>query len=248
MTKFNIYCDESCHLENDGQSIMILGYIKVNDEEGEDLRHKFKYLQRIHRSPTELKWNTVSASRMPYYRSLIDAFFEFNHISFRCILVSNKHDLDHQQFNDGDHDSFYYKLVYLLLNNRWLTPNIHNGHKREYRVFLDIKDTRGRERLAKIKQVFANQHYSESPFLGFQHLHSHDSFWIQLADFFIGAVGYKARGEHLQPNASATKKEIINYLEYKSGYLLDQPTSPFEHKFNIFNFQVRKSNSGNNHA
>ena len=26
-TEYNIYCDESCHLENDSQKAMVLGYI-----------------------------------------------------------------------------------------------------------------------------------------------------------------------------------------------------------------------------
>lgn len=244
MEKYRIYCDESCHLEHDHHPVMVIGCIKVADEHNHDLRQKFKDIQLKHKSPTELKWNTVSSSRLAMYKDLINLFFETNLISFRCVVVKNKNDLNHNEFNNGEHDNFYYKLVYQLLNNKRMM-----GQENQYHVFMDIKDTRGRERLAKINQVFTNQYYSNSPFISFQHLHSHDALWIQWADFLIGAIGYKSRNEHLKLNASQVKKDIIDYIEHKSGYLLDDGTPPFENKFNIFNFRVKsKSASGLDNA
>ncbi|MDV4318506.1 DUF3800 domain-containing protein [Acinetobacter baumannii] len=239
MKNYRIYCDESCHLEHDNHQVMVIGCIKLADDHNHELRQKFKEIQLKHKSPTELKWNTVSSSRFAMYKELIDAFFETGLISFRCVVVKNKNDLNHDEFNNGSHDNFYYKLVYQLLNNKWVM-----GQEYQYHVFLDIKDTRGRERLAKINQVFGNQYYNNSPFMSFQHLHSQDAFWIQWADFLIGAIGYKSRGEHLKERASPVKKEIINYLEQRSGYLLDEGTPPFESKFNIFNFRVKSRKLG----
>ena len=111
-----------------------------------------------------------------------------------------------------------------------------------YRVFLDIKDTKGRAKLNKIQEVFSNKFHGKSPFLSFQHIRSHESQFIQLADFFIGAVTYKARGLHLKKDGSLAKKELINYIEMKSGYVLDEGTEPGEIKFNIFDHQPRKRN------
>jgi hypothetical protein len=149
--------------------------------------------------------------------------------------VKYKKNLDHEQFNQGSHDNFYYKMIYFLLNNPFTT-----NPEDEYRVFLDIKDTRGREKIAKIKEVFNNYHKGKSPFIHFQHIRSHESVFIQLADLFIGAVTYKSRGLTEANNASPFKKFIIEYLEKKSGYMLNEGTEPWETKFNIFDHQPRK--------
>ena len=245
MSQFNIYCDESCHLENDGHSVMVLGCIKVCATKETELLAEFKRLRLEHHAMSELKWNTVSASRMAFYEALIDAFFASVDVSFRSVLVKNKQYLNHDEFNQGEHDNFYYKMVYYLLTNQWMLPTRQaNGMAYSYRVFLDIKDSRGREKLFKLKQVFIHRDGVDSPFVHFQHIHSHDSFWIQLADFMMGAIAFKARGLYECPESSTTKRAIVDYLEKKSGYALDDGTPPFEHKFNIFDFRVQVPPTG----
>jgi hypothetical protein len=56
----------------------------------------------------------------------------------------------------------------------------------------------------------------------------------------IGAVCYKARGMETKPDASEAKIKLIEYLEQKSGYVLNEGTEPSESKFNIFNHQPRR--------
>jgi hypothetical protein len=224
----NIYLDESCHLESDSFPVMCIGYIKVNVQAYEAIRADLKQLKLKHHTPTELKWNKLSSSRIGLYKEIVDYFFNQETLCFRAILVKYKDDLKHEDFNNGSHDNFYYKLIEYLLRP--------NNTDFIYRVFLDIKDTRGRERLNKIKEIFHNYHRGESPFISFQHLHSHDNILIELADFFIGAVTYKARGLM----TSKVKTDIIAYIEKKSGYHIDEGTEPWETKFNIFDHQPKK--------
>lgn len=87
---------------------------------------------------------------------------------------------------------------------------------------MDIKDTRGKERLSQIKTVFENKYYGESPFIHFQHIRSDENEFLQLTDLFIGAITYKSRKEHEKEGASSVKNEVIAYLEEKSGYLLNE--------------------------
>lgn len=233
---YNIYCDESCHLENDGMSVMCLGYTKIEKVCYPIIKEKIKAIKLEYKTTTEIKWNTLSYSRLNLYKALIDFVFQ-NEIEFRCILIKNKQKLDHNEFNQGDSNNFYYKSVYLLLNNIYANPTDN-----QYRVVLDIKDTRGKDRLNKIKEVFANKYKGKSPFIYFQHIHSHDNELIQLTDLFIGAITYKTRGEDKKPGASKVKLEIIKYLEEKSGYKIDEGTEPWETKFNIFDFQLKSTN------
>jgi len=232
---YNLYIDESCHLEHDKQSVMCIGYTKINRDDYPAMREAIKKIKLRYKSPTEIKWNKLSSSRLPMYKALVDFFFE-KKIEFRCILVKNKENLNHDKFNRGDHNAFYYKLIYLLLNNSNTNPP--NAY---YRIILDIKDTRGKKRLNKLGEFLIHKNHGNSPFIYFQNIRSHENELLQLTDLFIGAISFKARGQHLLPNASKVKCEILNYLEEKSGYSLDNGTEPWELKFNIFNFQISSS-------
>ena len=46
----------------------------------------------------------------------------------------------------------------------------------------------------------------------------------------------------MKKDGSPAKKELVNYIEMKSGYVLDEGTEPGEVKFNIFDHQPRKRN------
>ena len=235
-----IYIDESCHLEHDRMPIMCIGYIKIDAENYSKYKNDIKAIKLKHHAPTEIKWNKVSTSRLPLYKDIIDYFFETD-IQFRAILVKNKSQLNHEKFNKGDHNSFYYTLVFLLLRNPWV-----NLSEDAFKVILDIKDTRGKERLNKLdtrlKEEYLKKHNTISPFNFFQHIRSDENEFLQLADLFIGAITYRARRKHKEENTSVAKKEIINYLEKKSGYVLHDGTNPFEEKFNIFDFRIQTSN------
>lgn len=235
--RFAFYLDESCHLEHDHFPVMCIGYIKVPEDNSDALKQRIKCIKREYGILHEIKWNTISNTHIEMYKELIDCFFD-SEMEFRCILVKYKDRLDNQSFNNGEHDNFYYKMIYYLLVNPYTNPR----ESVDYRVFLDIKDTKGRAKLNKIHEIFKNKFHGKSPFISFQHIRSHESQFIQLADFFIGAVTYKARGLHLLETGSQAKKELINYLEMKSGYLLDEGTEPGEIKFNIFDHQPRKRN------
>lgn len=231
---YHLFLDESSHLENDKSPVMVIGFIKVPGDRYKELKDQLKHIKFKHGIPHEFKWNTTSNTKIEFYEELINFFFGSS-ISFRSVIVKYKQNLDHEQFNKGSHDNFYYKMIYFLLNNPYF-----NSPEDDYRVFLDIKDTRGREKLAKINEIFQSQHHGTSPFKHFQHIRSHESVFIQLADLFIGAIGYKAKGLNNSKGANYAKNHIIELLEKYSGYNIDEGTEPWEKKFNIFDHQPRK--------
>ncbi len=228
---YDLFVDESCHLEHDKISIMCIGYIKVPRLAYEELKLVFKSIKNKHGIKNEIKWSKFSKVRLPLYKDLVDFFFD-NPLEFRCVLVKYKERLNHKDFNNGSHDNFYYKMTYYLLRP--------NPPKVEYRVFMDIINTRGRERLNKIEQVFQNYHKGESPFVRFQHLRSHENDFFQLTDLFIGAITYKSRLIKGEVPENPYKIEFVQYLEKKSGFLLDEGTTPWESKFNIFDHQPKQ--------
>ncbi|PIQ47945.1 MAG: hypothetical protein COW03_13385 [Cytophagales bacterium CG12_big_fil_rev_8_21_14_0_65_40_12] len=227
---FNLYIDESCHLSHDKLPVMCIGYIKVDQENYDELKERIKQIKIKHKSPTEVKWNKISASRIPLYKELIDLFFDSS-LAFRTILVKYKDKLTPADFNRGSRDNFYYNLVYFLLDSAT------NSSSNKYRVYLDLKDTRGNEKLNKIVAKFDENHEGSSPFIHFQHLQSHENEFLQLADLFIGAVTYRSRGL----TGSESKLEVVEYLELRSGYRLNEGTEPWEKKFNIYDHQPKAS-------
>lgn len=228
--KYSLFVDESCHLEHDRIPIMCIGYIKVPRLAYDELSGRIADLKIRFKTPVEIKWNKVSKSRFHLYRALVDIFFD-SPMEFRCVLVKYKERLSHVDFNKGSHDNFYYKMMYFLLR-----PNPNGA---EYSVFVDVKDTRGKERLSKMEEIFKNYHLGDSPFLRFQNLRSHDSVFFQLTDFFIGAIGYKSRREIGELSENALKDELVRYIEGKSGFLLNEGTPIWESKFNVFDFQPK---------
>lgn len=229
--KYKLFLDETCHLENDHIPVMCIGYMKVPNLAYTDLRERIINLKMDHRSPMELKWNKFSASRMPFYKSLVDLFFD-TPLEFRCILLKNKNLLTHSDFRHGSHDNFYYMMIYFLLKP--------NPPATEYNVLLDVKDTGGKAQLNKIQEIFTKYHGGESPFTHFQHIRSEDNVFIQLADFFIGAIAYKNRQEIDASLNQPAKNEFIAYLEERSRYSLTNSTPPWITKFNIFDFEPGK--------
>lgn len=73
---YNIYCDESCHLENDGCKSMVLGAIWCPDKKKNEIFQRLREIKIEHGlSPHfELKWNAVSPGQYAYYLDVINYF------------------------------------------------------------------------------------------------------------------------------------------------------------------------------
>lgn len=224
-----IYIDESCHLENDNFPVMCVGGTYVHEENWRSLSDQIKRIKLKHHSPTELKWNKVSASRMPFYRELIDFFFAQNSLQFHALLIKNKTDIDNKRFNNSDHNNFYYKNIYYLL------LDIESSN--EYKVYIDIKDSRGKARLDQLSRVLKRK-CGDGKFKYFQDIRSEESQFIQISDFFIGAIVYKQRNDITK--GCTVKNEIISYIESKTKHSIICNTPKIEVKFKIWDFQLKK--------
>jgi len=224
---YKVFFDETCHLEYDGINIMGGGAIFCKKEKFIEATRYIKYLKYKHNAFHELKWTKISKSGLEFYKALIDYFFESEFLSFRAI-TSNKTILDHQKFNDGSHDRYYYKLMYLAFE-----PMIKESNR--YYVYTDYKDSNGAKELVSLKKYLLTKKHN-SVELEFQMIRSHEAVLLQLADFFIGAIAYKKRTDI--PHQSKIKNIICDYLEEKTQRYLSYNTSKDEPKFNIFHHKA----------
>lgn len=141
MKTFNIYCDESCHLENDHQLVMILGAIWCPKDLARSIAKRIKAIKTKHNlSPTfEIKWTKVSPGKIDFYMDILSYFFEEKELHFRALIIPDKTKLCHNAFMH-DHDTWYYKMYFELLKVL-LNPHDH------YRIYLDIKDSKSGEKV-----------------------------------------------------------------------------------------------------
>ncbi len=229
----NIYCDESCHLPNDGQKAMVLGALwcfkakaNMHNQEIADLKAKHRL------SPFfEIKWTKISSGKLEFYIDLINYFFNQRTMGFRAWVIPDKTILAHDDY-EQTHDEWYYKMYFYLLRNLISV-------ERKHHIYLDIKDTRSRKKLHKLREVLSNANYDFSRDIieRIQHVRSHDIGLMQLADLIIGAISYHARGL----TGSEAKNDIVRLIKEKTGLSLMRNTLPSERKFNMC---IWRPNSG----
>lgn len=239
----NIYCDESCHLQNDKEPVMVIGAVYCPIEKKEEIferlysfkvKHnlipKNKKNDKDNRPYYELKWNKVSKSKIEYYKDVINYFFDDDDLQFRVLVVSNKTDINYEKFNHT-HDTFYYKMYFGMLK---AILNPENSHH----IYIDIKDTKSKEKVHKLEQVLRNDKYDYSKEIikKVQQVRSHEVEILQLADLLVGATAYVNRG---LANSKA-KNELINLIKHRSKYSLTKSTLLKERKFNVFIWEPQK--------
>jgi len=224
-----IYCDESRQElfgsrepPSHGQYVLI-GGLWIEAEERKALKSRIRKRRDAHDVQGEFKWGRVSPSRLEFYKDLVGLFFDAQAMRFRC-LVLPADELDAVQFHDGDDELMFYKFYYQLLHHWILDFNT-------YKVFVDLKTNRVRQRLAKLRRVLQNSNrFAEIE--GVQALPSHEVDLLQLTDLLIGAVGYHFH----EVTSSTAKMAVVSEIEGRLGHPIG-PTTRWTEKFNVFRWR-----------
>ncbi len=221
---WNIYCDESCHLELDGQSHMVIGALACPKNRVRTIKEKLQAVKRKHgvHPKLELKWTKVSAARLALFSDYLDVFLQERDLRFRAVVIQ-KSQLDHKK-HDSTHDEFYYKMFFQLLVHMPLEiPS-------EHYIYIDIKDTRSEAKVRKLERILRRDLAdSQQVIKRVQHIHSHEIEQAQLADILIGAVSYENRSI----NDSSAKRALIAKLKAATHLNLTQTTSAWALKMNL---------------
>lgn len=223
---YNVYCDESCHLENDHQDTMVLGSIWCPKDKVSEIQTRIKEIKNTYgfKSNFEVKWTKVSPKKIDFYLHLIDYFFDTTDLHFRCLVIPNKSKIDKKNYNI-DHDGFYYRMYFNMLKV------ILNPEDR-YNIYIDIKDTRGGSKVKELHNVICNSMYDFNSNIvhKMQIVKSHEVSIMQITDLIIGAISHLQRGI----TTSEAKQKIIKRIEDRSKYSLLKSTLYKEEKFNLF--------------
>ena len=232
---YNVYCDETCHLENDGINDMVLGAIWCPQDKLKDINQRIQRIKvRNGISPSaELKWTKISPAKTEVYKDLIDYFFDDDALHFRAIIVPDKSRLNHGAFHQT-HDDWYYKMYFDMLKVI-LSP------EDRYEIYIDIKDTHSYQKSQKLREVCSNSMYdfSQSVIQRLQPVRSNEIQIMQMVDILIGAVGYQNRIFDKDFRKSQAKLDLIELIKKRSGYSLTKTTLLREEKCNLFVWDAR---------
>ena len=220
---FNIYCDESCHLENDHKKYMVLGSVSSAYNQVKRHTERINNLKDKHKFNAEIKWSKVSNSKLQFYKELVDYFFDTD-LRFRAVVV-DKAKIDNDTHGQ-DYDTFYYKMYYSLLNHK-------KNSEYSYNVYLDIKDDLSAYKVEKLKEIL-NIEYGV--FRNVQNIRSHESILMQLADFIMGAISYNLNNEKKSVTA---KTQIIERIKMHADQHLQASSNWAESKLNLFFIELK---------
>lgn len=230
--KINIYCDESCHIENDGSPVMVLGCVwlpenKVRSITSDirDIKERYGFTRNF-----EFKWTQISPSKVNFYKDIIKYFFDNENLHFRA-MIALKEALVSDRYNNDEmyYIVYYYMLIYIL--------NKENA----YNIYIDIKEEkRGGRKSENLRKVLSNKLYDFSykrVIKKLQIIRSEESEILQLADLMIGALGYLNRNLPLD----SAKGEVVNFIKSLSGGSLKLNSLPSENKFNLYYWKGRRN-------
>jgi hypothetical protein len=213
-------------MENDHLKVMVLGAVWCPIDKVKEISARIRDIKKDHglKPEFEIKWTKVSPAKMIFYREVMDYFFDNDNLHFRALIVPDKSKLRHEVFSQS-HDDWYYKMYFDMLKVI-LSP------KAIYRIYLDIKDTRSADKIAKLHDVLCNNLYDFSRKIieRVQAVRSHEVEILQLADLLIGAVSYTNRG--LSGNHG--KDTLVARMKERSQYCLTRTTLLREDKVNLF--------------
>lgn len=214
--EYNVYCDESCHLQNDGNDIMVIGGVWLPKATRKSICKDIKRIKIQNGLPEhyELKWSKVSSAKRGAYIDLINKFFDDSNLNFRGIVVRGKKNLDFSRFSGGYND-WYYKIYYYVLRE------INNGCL-PLNVYMDIKQTNSAENMGKLKK-YLDYHFFNNRIHNFQVIRSDEVEIMQITDVLIGALSYVNR----ELTTSETKLDLIELIKERSGSNLIDKTNRY---------------------
>ena len=219
---FNLYCDESTHLENDRMPFMIIGYVSSAWNQIKIHKDYIAGLRQKHKFKGEIKWSKLSESNFPFYADLIDYFFATD-LNFRAVII-NKSQINNK-LTGFTYDDFYHKMYYQLLHHKM-------DMEYTYNIYLDIKDSCSFKKIQTLKTIL-NFEYGNVRNLQF--IRSYESSLLQLTDVIMGAINY-----HLRKEQKVTAKlKIVEKIRNHAKRPLDISTPKSASKINLFFIELK---------
>lgn len=227
---------------------VIKGYEKQFEEEFHN--HCMLHLGKL---PTLMKWGLVPPlgnKYMGFYTGLVDFYFQYNQegcLFFKTIVAPPTYDMDHPIYHDGDFEEGFYKLYYELLLHSLRFEHIYHIRIGKRSPSKKRKPLSENDRLYVLKDalnkgVKRKIYWMSIPEVvaSVESRKAVDYRLMQLADIFMGAIGYQKNNLHEKANANKAKVFLANYICEKLGKRdLCFGTKWDDRIFNIFELRTK---------
>lgn len=236
---YNIYCDESCHLENGGIPITAWGALSYEKCSVYELSRQIRNLKDAHGlgSDFEAKWTKISPGKIDFYQVLVDLFLADDQLRFRGLVLPDKSLLSHRALKQS-HNDWHCEMYSAVLHPILATEN-------HYHIYIDIKDRFGGPKVRGLHKMLAKSlHDLDHQYIQrVQQVHSHESELLQITGILTGALTYANR----KLNGSPAKLAIVEQLRARLGVNALTQTTPSraDEKFNVLIWQAQEQ-EGNN--
>lgn len=231
---YNVYCDETCHLEHDNSNVMVLGAVWCPQVKLKEINERIRQIKRRNNvsESMEMKWTKISPAKVELYKDLVNYFFDDDDLHFRGVIIPDKSKLNHERYRQT-HDTWYYKMYFDMLKVIFSPTD-------NYEVYIDIKDTNSARKARKLREVCCNSMYdfSQRVIQRLQPIRSDEVQIMQIVDVIIGAIGYENRQFPEGFTKSRAKQEIIDLIKERSGYTLRKTTLLREEKINLLAWEA----------
>jgi hypothetical protein len=222
-TEASIYCDESRHEGQRHQPFMVIGGLWLPRAHRQEILAGLREIQQRHRIQGEVKWRKVSPSCVPGYGEMIEFLARREDVHFRCIVVDKtKVDQDEHFHNDRQ---FGFWVFYGHCLKQWM------GNQNTYFISLDFKPESLRSGPRRLRQMLETESLRRCWVKSLDCVDSRENLFCQMADLFIGAVGYEQNalaGRPARPALCAHIARCYGRRDLKGNDL------PSIHRFNIF--------------
>ncbi len=222
-TEVSIYCDESRHEGQSSQRYMVIGGLWLPRANRGEILAGLRAIQQRHGVTGELKWGKVSKTKLPGYQAVVDFIAARPDVHFRCIVV-DKSKVDHDKYFQNDRQ-FGFWVFYWHCLKQWL------GNGNTYFVSIDFKPESLNSGPRRLREVLAKECIKRAWLQSLACVDSRENLFCQVADIFIGAVGYEQNALAGSPAKTALAKHIAARFDRRD---LKGSDVPSQQRFNIW--------------
>jgi hypothetical protein len=222
-TEVSIYCDESRHEGQSSQRYMVIGGLWLPREKRGEILAGLRTIQQQHGVTSELKWGKVSRTKLAGYQAVADFIASRPDIHFRCIVV-DKSKVDHDAYFKNDRQ-FGFWVFYWHCLKQWM------GNGNTYFVSIDFKPESLNSGPRRLREVLARECIKRGWLQSLACVDSRENLFCQVADVFIGAVGYEQNALAGSPAKTTLAQHIAARFDRRD---LKGSDLPSRLRFNIW--------------
>lgn len=199
-TDVSIYCDESRHEGQSSQHYMVIGGLWLPREKRDEILANLRAIQAKHGITGELKWGKVSLTKLAGYKAVADFIASRTDIHFRCIVV-DKSKVDHDKYFQNDRQLGFWVFYWHCLK-QWM------GNGNTYFISIDFKPESLRSGPRRLRNALEKECIKRCWLKSLECVDSQHNLFCQVADVFIGAVGYEQNALIGSPAKAALARHI----------------------------------------